>query len=227
MIYVRFAQKKVPDDKLARKIHKIASKGWAKPLLSAAGARLHPRGIENIPLDKTILFVSNHHSDLDILVFLALSPIPIGFVAKIELLKVPVLRKWMKYLRCVFIDRNDIRQTAKVILEGIEILKSGHSMVVFPEGTRSVTGEPLPFKPGSLKLATKSKACVVPVTINGSCKIMEGNGYRMKPADVYVQFHPPIYTENLTSDETKDLPAKVEGTIIDRIVTLHQREPRE
>jgi 1-acyl-sn-glycerol-3-phosphate acyltransferase len=178
--------------------------------------------MENIPADKTVLFVSNHQSDLDILVFLALAPMPIGFVAKVEMLKVPVLRKWMKYIGCVFLDRDDIRQTAKVILEGIEILKRGHSLVVFPEGTRSRTGEPLPFKPGSLKLATKSKACIVPVTISGSYKIMEGNGYRIKPADIDIVFHPPVYTDDLTAEEAKELPAKVENTILDGLKELNK-----
>jgi 1-acyl-sn-glycerol-3-phosphate acyltransferase len=120
----------------------------------------------------------------------------------------------MKHIRCVFMDRKDMKQTAKTILEGIEILKGGYSMVVFPEGTRTRTGEPLPFKPGSLKLATKSNAAIVPVTLDGSFHLMEGNHYRIKATDIYVTFHPPVVTEGLDAEALKMLPDMVEVTVM-------------
>ncbi|MCL2576554.1 MAG: 1-acyl-sn-glycerol-3-phosphate acyltransferase [Defluviitaleaceae bacterium] len=189
---------------------------WALIQVRASGARFHISGLNNIP-EEAVLFVSNHQSNFDIAVFLALIAKPKGFVAKIEILKVPILRTWMKYINCVFIDRKDIRQSAKVILEGIKILKDGHSMVVFPEGTRSkgdVFGE---FKAGSFKLATKSKVPIVPVTINGSYKIMEANNNWIKPADVYITIHSPISTANLTNEEMTALPLKVENIIKENI----------
>jgi 1-acyl-sn-glycerol-3-phosphate acyltransferase len=202
-----------PNGKITAFIYREV-KNWANSLVWVTGARLRIRGEENIPKDKTVLFVSNHQSDFDIVVFLAAVPLPIGFVAKIELLRVPLLRTWMKHIRCVFIDRKDMKQTAKTILEGIEILKTGYSLVVFPEGTRTRTGAPLPFKPGSLKLATKSGACIVPVTLDGSINVMEGNNYRIKAADIDVTFHPPVFTEGLDAEGLKGLPEKVEGTVV-------------
>ncbi len=114
---------KIPEDEFAKRAHKFTS-WWAKTLVGVSGAKIHTSGYENIPMDENVLFVSNHQSDFDIVLFLALSPIPIGFVAKIEMMKVPLLRTWMRHIQSIFIDRKDIRQTAKVMLSGIEILKT-------------------------------------------------------------------------------------------------------
>ena len=185
---------------------------WALIQVRTSGARFHVSGADNIP-DEAVLFVSNHQSNFDIAVFLALIAKPKGFVAKIEIMKVPILRTWMKYINCVFLNRKDIRQSAKTILDGIKILKSGHSMVVFPEGTRSKGDTFGEFKAGSYKLATKSKVPIVPVTINGSYKIMEANKNWIKPADVYITIHPPIFTADLTDEELVKLPLEVENII--------------
>jgi 1-acyl-sn-glycerol-3-phosphate acyltransferase len=202
----------LPPREYAEKAHAIASK-WARLNIKASGARMHVTGVENIPADRAVVFISNHQSDFDILIFLSYTPVPIGFVAKKELMKVPFLRTWIDLLGSVFLDRSDIRQGAKTILKGIETLKGGHSMVLFPEGTRSRTGEMLPFKTGSFKLATKPGVPIVPVTVDGSCMVMEGNNYIIKPRDVYVTFHPPVYTDALDAEGLGALPAQVEDII--------------
>jgi 1-acyl-sn-glycerol-3-phosphate acyltransferase len=201
-----------PPDEFAEKAHRVAER-WGRLNIKASGAKIFVTGLENVPKDRPVVFISNHQSDFDILIFLAYSPVPIGFVAKIELMKVPLLSTWIKLLGSVFLDRSDIRQGAKAILDGIDKIKNGHSMVLFPEGTRSRTGEMLPFKAGGFKLATKPGADIVPVTIDGSCMLMEGNNYIIKPGDVYVTFHPAVKTRGLTSEELTALPRKVEEII--------------
>ena len=176
------------------------------------GSSVYVKGLENIP-EGAVLFVSNHQSYFDIGVFLGYIPKPLGFVAKAELSKIPVLKRWMEQFRCVFLDRSDIRKSAKAITEGIEILKSGHSLVIFPEGTRSKSSEMLDFKAGSFKLATKAKVPVVPVTIDGTYKILEANNGRLRAADVAVYVHEPIQTRDLTAEEAAALPGKVQEII--------------
>ena len=193
-----------------RYVHGVASR-WALANVKRSGARFHVEGIENIPTDKAVVFISNHQGDFDIAAFLAYIPVPHGYVAKIEMMKVPVLRDWMKNMRCVFIDRGSIRQTAGALLKGVETLKNGHSLVLFPEGTRSkseVMGE---FKAASFKLATKAKVPIVPVSINGTFRIMEDNNRLIKPADVYVKIHPAIPTDNL--EDGSKLPGRVRNII--------------
>lgn len=195
---------------------KVTTK-WAKKRIKASGANIVVHNQEKIPKDGPVLFMSNHQGNFDIAIFMASIEKNTGFVAKIEMTKALIVRSWMKYIHCVFMDRSDIKQSLKIILEGIEVLKDGHSLVVFPEGTRSQCDEIREFKHGSFKLATKSKVPIVPVTLDGSYKIMEQHGGTITPAKVDVYVHDPIQTANLTKDEINDLPNKVMEVIASKL----------
>jgi len=186
---------------------------WAAARMRQTGSRVNVVGLENIP-DGAVLFVANHQSNYDIPVFMSYIRKPKGFVAKIETKKVPLLHYWMEFMDCIFIDRNDLRQQAKTIIECIKQLQNGHSMVLFPEGTRSKGGSVGEFKAGSFKLATKSKVPIVPVTVDGTYKIMEANGGRIKPADITITIHPAIPTAELAREEETLLPDKVKEIIL-------------
>jgi len=196
-------------NKSAKEIHKIAQR-WAAGNARRSGSRFHVDGLENIP-NKTVLFVSNHQSNFDIAVLLTYLPVPHGYVSKIEMTKVPVVHHWMRHMRCIFIDRKSLRQTAGKILEGIKLLKDGHSLVLFPEGTRSKSDTMLEFKAGSFKLATKAEVPIVPISINGTFRILEANGGSIAPTDVYVKIHPAIPTKDL--EDLKSLPDRVHKII--------------
>lgn len=193
-----------------RYIHRVVSR-FALFAVRRSGARFHLEGLERVPADEPVVFVANHQGDFDIAVFLAYLPVPHAYLAKSEILKVPLLRTWMKYMRCVFIDRKNMRQSAKAILEGVAVLKAGQSMVLFPEGTRSKSMLMGEFKPASFKLATRAGVPVVPVSISGTYLIMEANNRLIKPADVYVKFHEPIPTAGL--EDLQGLPARVREII--------------
>ena len=191
---------------------------WANSLLKLAGVKINVHGIENIPQDKTVLFVGNHQGNFDIPIYLSTMPILIGFVAKIETEKIPLVRTWMRLMKCVFMDRSSLRKSSEAIIHGIKNLKAGYNMVIFPEGTRSRGDKTGEFKAGSFKLATKSKVPVIPVTMNGSYKIMEhGNGPWIKRANVELTIHAPIDTSSLTKEEIDNLPSKIEEIICSKL----------
>lgn len=192
-------------------------KNWAADRIKDSGAKIHVYNQERIPEDTNVLFVSNHQSDFDIAIFLACIKKYTGFVAKVEMENVPLLSDWMRSIHCVFLDRDNIKKSMKTILEAINLLKEGYSMVVFPEGTRSKSSNIGEFKAGSFKLATKSKVPIVPVTINGSYKILEGNRYIINPSDVYVYIHEPIYVDKLTKEEISKLPNTVYNIIKEKL----------
>ncbi len=177
-------------------------------LVKRTGSTIDILDLEKIPAGP-VLFVSNHQSNFDIPLIMGFVNKPKSYIAKIELANLPLISSWMKVGKCVFIDRNNPRQSLKTINEGIEILKSGHSMVIFPEGTRSKGPTMQDFKKGSLRLATKAGVPIVPVTISGSYNIMEANNGKIKPANVKITVGDPIYTKGLTKEEENGLSDKV------------------
>ncbi|MDA3845739.1 MAG: lysophospholipid acyltransferase family protein [Vallitaleaceae bacterium] len=179
------------------------------------GAKLTVTGQEFIPKDETVLFVGNHRSFIDIPLLLGFTNRPVAFVAKESLKKTPMINFWMFQIGCLFLDRTNLRKGVATIKEGIQMLKDGHTLVVFPEGTRSLTAELLPFKPGSLKLATKSRVRVVPFAIKGTDDVFENNGTKFRPAPVSLSFGEPIDLHTLESDATIDSTDYVKKTIED------------
>jgi len=201
---MRFLDKKEDKSEREAYIYKSTS-SWAKFILKIAGAKVTVKGADNIPKDKTVLFVSNHQSNFDIPLLMACIDVPKGFIAKKELENWPFISKWMRHIHCIFMDRSNLRKSAEAIVDGIKLLKSGYSMVIFPEGTRS-KGKPVDeFKAGSFKLATKSKCPIIPLTINGTYKLLEANNNRVKSAEIELIIHEPIDVTKLSSEEVNDL----------------------
>lgn len=196
--------------------HDVTSK-WAMKQIKNAGATINVHGEDNIPKDQNVVFIGNHQGNFDIAIFMACINKPKGYVAKIEVKKIPVIRTWMTYMHCVFMDRSTLKSAATAIVEGVNLVKAGHSLVIFPEGTRSRGDQLGDFKAGSFKLATKPKAPIVPVTINGSYKLMEGNGGKVKSGIVDVYIHPPIDTASLSKEELATLPDTVKAIIATKL----------
>lgn len=187
-------------------------KRWATNLLRLSGCEVEVEGEENIPKDKNVLFVSNHQSNFDIPALVRHLEKPKGFIAKKELGKVPQLSSWMKAMNCVFMDRDNPRESIRAIKEGIALLKEGYSLVLFPEGTRSNDGTLGEFKAGGLRLATKSKVDIIPITINGTKDIMKKDSLIITPAKVKIIVSPPIKTADYEGD-TKRLTEDIHNII--------------
>lgn len=189
-------------------------------LLKMAGVKVTIKGIEHLPEGKPVLFVGNHRSYFDILVGYTAVPGLLGFVAKKEMEKCPLLSDWMENVNCLFLDRKNIKEGLKTILGGIEKVKRGVSIWIFPEGTRNrnenIT-ELLPFKEGSLKIAEKSGCPVVPVAITGTAEIFENHLPFIKPSHVTIEFGTPFIIKELPLEERKFAGAYTRKVIIDML----------
>lgn len=186
---------------------------WARKLIELSGSEVEVVGEENLPKDETVLFVSNHQGNFDIPLLLGYIDKPKAFMAKKEMEKMPMVSTWMKYMQCVFMDRDNPRESLKAIKQGSEKLKEGYSMVIFPEGTRSEDGQLKEFKQGAFKLATKSKVPIVPVTISGSNRIMEKGSIKINPAKVKLVIAEPVYMTEEYEKDTKLLSEKIKSVI--------------
>jgi 1-acyl-sn-glycerol-3-phosphate acyltransferase len=189
------------------------AQGWALMMIKLTGCRMTVTGREHIPSKGGVCFVSNHGSIFDIVLHLAYDGRPIGFVAKKELIYIPLLNMWISLLGGLFIDRKNIRKAVKTINKGIARIKAGSAMIIFPEGHRSRGQGLLPFRSGALRLATQAEAPVVPVAISGSYDVFERT-YRVQPGPVAVRFGAPIPTAGIPPEGRKNaLADQVYGVI--------------
>ncbi len=178
---------------------------WSGKYIELAGIKVEVIGQENIPKDRTCLFVSNHQSNFDTAVYLRYLGVPISFIAKKELTKIPILSSMMKNMNAMFIDRKDLRQTGQTMLQAMDYIKEGFNVFVYPEGTRGDSPEIADFPSTAIKIATKTKAPIVPMTISGTFDVMEGTKNVITPAKVRLYIHKPIETENLSKEELKNI----------------------
>ena len=187
---------------------------WAIAMLRYAGVTADIYGRENIPKGP-VLFAPNHQSDWDIM--LAETYLDqCGIVAKQEIGRIPLARPWMDLLGIVFIDRSDPRQTVKSLKACEQQLTEGRNFIIFPEGTRSKGEELGEFRTGALRIALRHGIPIIPVSIDGSYKIMEANhGKWIKPGHVIMTIQPPIETAGMDKAAQKQIGETVRASILD------------
>ena len=194
--------------------------GAFRIVILLSGVKLTVIGEEHIPKDEAVLFIGNHRSYFDIVLTYARCRNLTGYVAKKEMLKIPLLSRWMKFLHCLFLDRSDIREGLKTILQAVEQVKSGISVMIFPEGTRNKNYselELLPFHEGSFKIAVKSGCPIIPVSITNSSALFEDHFPFVKAVPVIIEYGAPIYPKDLPREEQKFLGKYVQSLITDTL----------
>ena len=184
-----------------------------KLIMFAAGTKLTVIGEENVPKDQAVLYVGNHRSYFDVIMTYARCPRLTGYIAKVEMLRYPLLRDWMKALYCLFLDRDDIKAGLKTILQGIEYIKNGISICIYPEGTRNHSDVMLPFKEGSMKMAEKTNCPIIPMAITNSAEIFENHIPFVRRCHVILEYGKPILPGELSKEEKKFLGAYTQQKI--------------
>ncbi|MCD7826103.1 MAG: 1-acyl-sn-glycerol-3-phosphate acyltransferase [Clostridiaceae bacterium] len=188
-----------------------------KPILRISGVKLTVKGTENIIRDHAALYVYNHRSYFDVLVGYSTAPYPTAFIAKKEIGKIPMVSRWMKFMNCLFLDRDDVKQGLQTILQGIELMKSGTSIYIAPEGTRNASDELLEFHEASFKLAEKSKCPIVPVALNNTDAVFEQHLPWIRSAHVIIEYCEPIYMDQLERSEKKRIGKTVREVLTERV----------
>lgn len=195
----------------------LAIVNWAfRVVLFLSGTKVTIIGEENVPKDKAVLYIGNHHSIFDVVATYVRVPGLTGFVSKIEMKKVPLLRVWMRYLNCLFLDRSDLKAGAKMIIDAVHKVKDGISIFIFPEGTRSKTeGETLPFHEGSFKIATKSNCPIVPVVLTHTNRIFEDHFPWIKKTHITIEYCKPVILDELPPEIKKSPSEYVRNIIVE------------
>ncbi len=174
-----------------------------------AGVKMTVIGEENVPKNQPVLYIGNHRSIFDIILTYPRVPFPTGFIAKIELSRIPLLTAWMKLSRCLFIDRKDLRQGAQTILQAIDLVKSGTASVfIYPEGTRNTNekeSDLLEFHEGSFKIAQRTGCPIIPVCMTHTADIFEKQFPSIRQAHVTLEYGKPIDPMSFSKEERKHL----------------------
>jgi len=183
---------------------------WGRFSAKLFGISIDVIGNDNYNPEKHYLVISNHAGMADIPLILGIMNLNLRILAKEELGKIPLFGRVIKQAGFVMIKRGQNREALKSLFAAAEVLKSGRSVHIFPEGTRSATGELLPFKRGAFLVAQKGKAPVLPVTIIGSHLITPKKSLKINKGNIKVIIDKPIEPSQFsTVEELRDACSKV------------------
>ena len=190
------------------------ARGWGRAWCWAAGVKLVVEGLEHIDPKSSYVIVSNHQSAFDIFAHLTALPVPIRFLAKTELFKIPLFGLAMRRIGMVEVDRGAGRAAHLAINQSAKrTMARGWSLIIYPEGTRPRDGVMLPFKKGAFSIARNVGAPVVPVAIIGSRTVWKPKTKLIRSGQIIVKIMPPISTEGMMIYELEGLKNRVHAMI--------------
>lgn len=194
--------------KMIKFIDRRANKG--------GNVRIDIHGLENIPRKNGFMFFPNHQGLYDVLAIIEACPVPFSVVAKKEVAEVPFLKQIFACMRAYMLDRQDVRQALRIINSVANEVEKGRNYLIFPEGTRSKSGNRIgEFKGGSFKSATKSKCPIVPVALIDSFKPFDTKS--IGHVTVQVHFLEPMYYDDYKGMKTTEIASLVHDRIQDTI----------
>ncbi|HOJ14281.1 MAG TPA: lysophospholipid acyltransferase family protein, partial [Deltaproteobacteria bacterium] len=187
------------------------SKIWAYVMLAVTNVRPVIRGREKIVPGRSYVIVSNHQSEFDILALVTTLRIQYRWIIKKELRKVPLFGYALEASRNVFIDRGDHERAMRSIRESMARLPEGVSVLFFAEGTRSEDGSIAPFKKGGFLVALEKGLPILPVTVNGSRRVLPKKSLVFTPGPIEVVVADPIDTTGYSRENLQELVSAAEG----------------
>jgi 1-acyl-sn-glycerol-3-phosphate acyltransferase len=196
-------------------IYDWAGTDWARDILKAAGTPVIAEGLELIPRDRPVIYASNHSSMFDIWALFAALPGSVRFVAKQELFKIPLLGGAMRAAGHIAIDRAARKKAFEAYDEAARTIQRGtSSIIVFPEGTRSRTGELLPFKNAPFALAIAAQVPIIPVYVHRTFAILPKGAWRLRPQPIRLLVGAPIATAGLVPGDRERLRDRVRAAMV-------------
>lgn len=193
---------------------RFASWCWAPILLKGAGATLVVEGTERVDWSRPCVLVANHASMFDIVVLVRAVPVPLRFLLKQELAKMPVIGWYARAMGMVFIERGNARAAHRRLASAVELLRNGATLIAFPEGTRSKDGTVGSFKGGAFQLAIEAGVPVVPVHIAGSGAVLPPSGFRVRPGTIRLRFGAPIETQGMQDKDRVALAQQARAAVV-------------
>ena len=191
--------------------HRCA-RAWSWLILATTGVTVHADGLERLERGRTYIFVANHQSIYDIPVLFATLPWQLRIIAKESIGRFPFLGWHLRRSGHLLVDRRR-PDRAGILRKWKALVGKGLSLIIFPEGTRSVDGRVAPFKGGSFLLAVEAGLPIVPISVEGSRFVMRKGRLMTCPGHVRLQVHEPIETAGLPAAQARALAERVRGLV--------------
>ena len=191
----------------------VLPRTWAKIILAAGGVKVKVEGLHNIDKGGPYIFAANHQSQFDIFAMQGCFAFDFRWLAKKELFQIPLFGRAMQLAGYISIDRSHGREALKSLNEAAERIAAGTSVILFPEGTRSLDGKLHDFKSGGMVLAIKSGVPLVPVGISGTYEILPKGRLLAKPGHVIIRVGKPIETRQFAASQKHELAAKIQTEV--------------
>lgn len=191
----------------------VLPRTWAKIILAASGVKVKVEGMNNIDKGRPYIFAANHQSQFDIFAMQGCFAFDFRWLAKKELFQIPLFGRAMQLAGYISIDRSHGREALKSLNEAAERIAAGTSVILFPEGTRSLDGKLHDFKSGGMVLAIKSGVPLVPVGISGTYEILPKGRLLAKPGHVIIRVGKPIETRQFPASQKHELAAKIQSEV--------------
>ncbi len=196
-------------------VHGVFVRFWGKSAIFLSGSKVKIIGEENLIHDRGVVYASNHQGNFDIFLLNGYLKTLFSWISKEVYFRVPILGWAMKRTGYISIDRENPRDAMKSINLAVDKIKSGTSVVIFPEGTRSLDGEIHEFKRGSLLIATKSNAPIIPITIVGSYNVKRKGSVKINPSHIKLIIDKPIETKDMSKSEQKEVLERTRTIIME------------
>jgi 1-acyl-sn-glycerol-3-phosphate acyltransferase len=194
---------------------------WSRIWLVASRTDLVVEGQDNIDPDRSYIVVANHLSALDIMACLLAVPLPIRFLAKKELFRIPVLAQGMRMVGIIEVDREARGAVhTEVNRQSRELIEKGRSLIIYAEGTRPRNGVMKPFKKGAFTMAITSRLPILPLSIHGSYQAWPPGTPLARGGSIRVIIDKPIETEGLSASDTGELRDQVREVIAARVSAM-------
>jgi len=199
---------------------------WSRVILGVPGVKVEVKMHAPLQPGRPYVFMPNHSSMVDIWAVFVAIPATFRFIAKKQLSRIPLFGWAMSAGRFIFIDRQNAASARRTVAEASRRIRSGQSVVIFPEGTRTRDGRLLPFKKGGFHLAMDSGVDIVPVAIKGSREIMPRGAALIRAGTVTVEVGEPIPTAGLTNGDREALIAKVRARVAEMLGETDDAAPQ-
>ena len=211
----------LPIDRHRGRLFHALARFWARTVLAICRVRVRVKGVENLERGRSYVYVSNHASMFDIPAILASVPDQIRIVYKKELEVVPFFGWGLKWGHYIGIDRGRGSKAMQSLEEAIGKIRNGQSLLLYAEGTRTLDGKLQPFKRGAFNIAVRAGVPVVPLTVNGSFRIMPKGSIIIHPGNVEIVLGKPILIDSLSGREAErqlmeQVHAAIEANYIDQ-----------